>query len=269
MSSNKSGGGFKGMIATGLTLLLVISGVVGIAKVNDIDSPKDAYNFFKAWSDKIWACTEGEVEWKCETGSGSNSPADPGSNSGSNEGTNAPSSKSSTSSDDALKKLDGLKLADLEKASYNRSDWKHWTGSPCNTRETVLKEQGQNVETDAECRAVSGTWIDPYSTDTFNNSKELDIDHVIPLNYANSHGGSKWDAKKKEAFANDKSQLLAVSASENRKKSDKGPGEYMPPNKDYHCEYSKLWVDTAAKYDLSISEKDKKALTKGLNKCDA
>lgn len=266
MSSNKSTGGFKGMIATGLTLLLVISGVVGIAKVNNIDSAGDAYNFFKAWSDKIWECTEGQVAWNCKAPS-NDKPSESG-NSSSKEASRG-EAKSASNSEESIRKLEAITIADAGDTTYSRSDWKHWTGSPCNTREEVLKEQGSDVKTDNECRSISGTWVDPYSNDTFTDSGELDIDHVIPLNYANSHGGSKWDAKKKEAFANDKSQLLAVSASENRKKSDKGPAEYMPPNKDYHCEYSKLWVDTASKYDLSIGEKDRKALEKALNRCDA
>lgn len=268
-SKRSSGGGFKRMIATGLTLLLVISGIVGIVKVNNINSAGDAYDFFKAWSDKVWECSEGKVAWNCD------SPLDggsKGSGSGSDNGDKGSKGEatSNSSSDESVKKLESLTIANAnEDVSYNRSDWKHWTGSPCNTREEVLKEQGVDVQTDKECRSVSGTWNDPYSDEVFKEAGKLDIDHVIPLNYANSHGGASWSKEQKEAFANDKSQLLAVSASENRKKSDKGPSEYMPANKDFHCEYSKLWVDTASKYGISITEKDKKTLNKSLSRCDS
>lgn len=267
MNSRKSsGGGFKGLIITGITLVMLASALVGIAKVNNLNSPSDMYGFFKSWSDKVAECTGGKVEWNCESPFDGGSGA-PGGNSGSDPVPGEAGSGSS--SDESLKKVEGITISDVEKVKYDRSDWKHWTGSPCNTREEVLKEQGKNVKTDSECRATSGTWDDPYSQETFTDAGELDIDHVIPLSYANSHGGSKWTAEQKETFANDKTQLLAVDASENRKKSDKGPSEYMPPNKSYHCEYSKLWVDTATKYDLSITEKDKDTLTKALKKCDA
>lgn len=268
--NNNSSGGFKGIIASGLTIILIVSGLVGVAKVNNLNSPTDLYNYFKSYSDKIWECTEGEVKWNCDT-PGSNSA--PGKGKGSDktggEGSNS-GKKSATDKEASAKKLDTLKIAELQKVDYERSDWKHWTGSPCNTREEILKEQGTDVQTDpGTCKVLSGTWVDPYSNEVFTDASKLDIDHVIPLSAAAQRGGNGWDAAKKETFANDKSQLLAVSAGENRKKGDDGPADYMPKNKDFHCEYSKLWVDTADKYDLTITAKDKKALEKGLNTCNS
>lgn len=269
-SKNNSSGGFKGIIASGLTLILIVSGLIGVAKVNNLNSPADLYNYFKSYSDKIWECSEGEVKWNCDTSKG-------GSKSGKGSSESKPGKegaesgpKSATDKEASSKKLSTLKIAELQKADYKRSDWKHWIGSPCDTRETILKEQGTDVKTDpSTCKVLSGTWVDPYSSETITDASKLDIDHVIPLSAAAQRGGNGWNVKKKEAFANDKSQLLAVSAGENRKKGDDGPADYMPKNKDFHCEYSKLWVDTADKYDLTITAKDKKALEKGLNTCDS
>lgn len=269
MSSNngKSGGGFKGLIATGITLVLIASGLMGIAKVNNINSVPELFMYFKSYSDKIWECSEGEVQWNCDNPL----KGDSSGNSGSKGNDSKPGKGDATSTsdkDESLKKLESIKIGDAQKVNYERSEWKHWTGSPCNTRAEVLKAQGDNVKADAKnCKITAGTWIDPYSGDTFTDASKLDIDHVIPLSYAAKAGGQSWDATKKEQFANDTSQLLAVSASENRKKSDDGPADYMPKNKEYHCEYSKLWVDTAAKYNLTITQKDKQALDKGLAKC--
>lgn len=265
-NKNKSGGGFKGLIATGITLVILASGLMGVAKVNNINSVPELFMYFKSYSDKIWECSDGKVQWTCEN------PLNGGSN-GSNTGDkdSVPSKGNATSAsgkDESSKKLESIKIGTAQKVNYERSEWKHWTGSPCNTRAEVLKSQGENVKSEAKtCKITSGTWNDPYSGDTFTDASKLDIDHVIPLSYAAQAGGQSWDAAKKEQFANDTSQLLAVSASENRKKSDDGPADYMPKNKDYHCEYSKLWIDTATKYDLTITQKDKQALDKGLAKC--
>lgn len=265
MKENGGKGGFKGIVVTGIMLVLIAAGLTSIVKSNNINSPSELFAYFKSYSDKIWECSDEGLEWNCDVPfSGDNGSGSKGSE---NKSTGEATSKETV--DVSLDKLESIKIAEPQDVEYERSEWKHWTGSPCNTREEVLKEQGTDVKTDDQCRALSGTWYDVYSGETFTDSGKLDIDHVIALGYAAKHGGQEWSAAEKEKFANDKTQLLAVSAGENRSKSDAGPGEYMPSNKDYHCDYSKLWVDTASKYSLTISEKDKKALEKGLSTCDA
>lgn len=165
--------------------------------------------------------------------------------------------------------LNQIRTADpTPKDGYDRKQWPTWATvkAPCDVRETVLKEQGKNVKTNPKtCSPVEGTWDDPYTGKTVDKARALDIDHVIPLGYVYTHGGSKFDTAQRKTFANDMSNLLAVDASANRQKSDKGPAEWMP--KENKCQYSKLWVSTAKKYDLAISQPDKDVLAKELNKC--
>lgn len=184
---------------------------------------------------------------------------------------------------EASKKLDGLMLDKGQKVEYDRSEWRHWisAGSSCwNTREEVLyrdakvgstilldKSKKETKNKKEACYIIGGQWEDPYSRDVITDPKKIDIDHVIPLKYVATHGGQDWDKDKKEAYANDYEGLLAVSATENRKKSDKGPEEYMPPNIEFHCDYSKQFIYMAYKYNISITEGDKKVLKKGLNAC--
>lgn len=275
------GGGFKGAITTGLTLLILVSAVFGWANVNNIRSISGGYDYFKSWADKARECGAGEVQWNCETPVAP-APNDGASNSGNNnsggttdnqtntpdKSTDVPEASKNNSKMESFTVLDSIPLKDEEDVPYDRSTWKHWTGSPCDTRETVLFKSGSNVVQDPKsCKALSGSWVDVYSGDTFTNASDLDIDHVIPLGYAAKHGGQNWSAEKKEQFANDASHLLAVSAKENRSKSDSGPEEYMPKNKAFHCDYSKLWVSSAAKYGVSITEGDRLALKAGLQKC--
>lgn len=285
MAAKKSRGGAKEAIISGITLVVLIGAILGWARVNNINSFQSARGYFQSWADSINEC--GYINWitgKCYTPPSSNGGGSgggitwtpPSSGTGSsngNSGGSTPSGGSNTnggSKGDFQELLKGIPVAESDSnAPYDRGEWKHWIGSPCNTRQEVLKQQGQNVVLDEAkaCKVISGIWIDPYSGDEFTDPSKLDIDHVIPLSWANRNGGATWTSEQKQAFANDFDHLLATSAKENRGKGDKGPGDYMPPNKAYHCTYSQIWVFTLDKYDLSIPEKDFKALSKGLSTC--
>ena len=261
-------GGMGGSLTTIVLLFVVAGGVLGWARVNNINSVPSAYEYFKSWSDKADECYGDGTKWNCK---GNIKTPDP-------KKIKLPKLPDASGKPSAPQPNNAALLAQLEqipvKAAgsepYNRAEWKHWSivSGACDTRETVLKNQGSNVVADpSTCRAVSGSWIDPYAGEKFTDSSKLDIDHVIPLNYAAQHGGNQWSSQVKEQFANDMSQLLAASASENRKKSDKGPGKYMPPNKDFVCTYSTIWVQTAIKYGVWIEVADKAALVKGIREC--
>lgn len=271
----KASGGLSQLLSAGVVLLVVVGGLMGFMRVNNINSIIGLYDYLKAWSQEIDSCGAGNAQWTCgpdgqpvPPSSGGGAPTAPG------DGGQAPAPQvpappaNSGSTTDKLSALNALAIAKADSTDYERSDWKHWTGSPCDTRKEILKAQGSNVVTDpATCKVTSGTWLDPYSLKTFTDASKLDIDHVIPLGYAALHGGNAWSPEMKQQFANDPSQLLAVDAGENRGKSDSGPEEYMPPNRDYACTYATIWVTTATKYQLSITEGDKFALKDALQKC--
>lgn len=60
---------------------------------------------------------------------------------------------------------------------------------------------------------------------------------------------------------------LAVSASENRKKGDKGPSEYYPPNSAYRCTYAQKWRDTARIYLIALASADYNVVKSVLEAC--
>lgn len=203
---------------------------------------------------------------------GSNLPADntePG-NSAQPSPTAAPTDPSTVSESEYMAKLDSLKVAEPDHSSYSRSDYKHWViiEGKCDAREEALKKVGFSTDPKT-CRAVKGyKYTDPYTDKVISDPAKLDIDHVIPLGRANATGAKSWSPEKKRQYANDvDTVLLPVDASANRQKSDKGPGEWMPANQKFHCEYSKKYVDIASKYGLWISQSDKNALKKGLQSC--
>lgn len=208
---------------------------------------------------------------------------DPYENNGGN-GDNGGTDNSGVSNEDATNSLNGIAISDASKVSYNRDEWNHWINirSCWTVREQVLardavdgslvlKDKDGKATTDinSACEITGGKWVDVYSGKEITNPKDLDIDHMIPLNYAAQHGGQAWDKTKKEQYANnlDGTHLIAVSASENRSKSDKGPSKWKPSNTAYYCEYGKSWVSVASKWQLSVTQADADSLKEMLATC--
>jgi hypothetical protein len=78
---------------------------------------------------------------------------------------------------------------------YERTAWKHWIDEDkdCqNTRDEVLIEESEIpvcFKTDRKCKVTSGRWADPYTDEVFTDPKELDVDHMVPLQNAHRSGG--------------------------------------------------------------------------------
>ena len=158
----------------------------------------------------------------------------------------------------------------LEISRYNRKDWRHWIdedGDCQNTRAEILISQSDvRVEfaTSRKCRVVQGYWIGGLTGIVLSDASDLEIDHVIPLSYAHRHGGFSWTPLKKQRFANDPINLIPTYDLENRKKSDKGPSEYLPSDKTLACAYLGRWQTIATKYGVKIAEKDMAVMRKAL-----
>ncbi|MFE7531513.1 HNH endonuclease family protein [Kitasatospora sp. NPDC057542] len=154
---------------------------------------------------------------------------------------------------------------------YSRERFPHWIkiSGECDTRETVLARDGQDVVQNDKCQAVAGTWVSPYDGKTFTDAKALDIDHLVPLAASWRSGADTWTTDKRRAFANDleHSQLLAVSAASNRAKADKGPDAWRPPSTAYWCTYSRAWTHIKNLYGLSTTQAEKAALVEMLDTC--
>ena len=286
---NRGGGGGFGGLVVSVLILAVLGGLIfAVAKANNITNAGALIDWTRTTSVAMKNCMQPDIKfWTCFNGIGDDTKAPGGEgtegsgsgagNGGSGaegtpgQGGNEPGAEAPSvpALDAELQKLAALKVGDPQEVDYDRGQWKHWIGDRCNdTRQQVLREQAVSFKLDAEgCRVASGEWIDPYTGKTFTDPSKLDIDHVYALGAAAKNGGNDWDAAKKQAFANDKSHLLAVSASANRSKSDRNPAEWWPENDKYSCEFATKYVDVAAKYELQFSKADVKVLEKGLKTC--
>ena len=174
--------------------------------------------------------------------------------------------------------LGGLEVSQPGSMSgYSREKFHHWSKASdfgwdppqqsCDAREAALIRDGENVKVGSDCKVESGTWLDPYTSKTFTKPSDIDTDHVVPLANAWRSGASSWDDKERERYANDPDVLLSVEDNANQAKGDKGPEAWKPPNQAEWCDYATRWVKIKSKYNLSVNEQEKEALTQMLDNC--
>lgn len=172
----------------------------------------------------------------------------------------------------ARQQLDELAVgAARSMAGYSRDRFPHWTQheNGCNTRELVLKRDGTDVKTGANCKVTGGHWVSPYDNKPTNDPDALDIDHMVPLANAWRSGADSWTDDQRSQFANDLGhpQLVAVTASVNRAKGDQDPSQWQPPNRAYWCQYAQNWILVKRSWKLTATLTEKLALTNMLGTC--
>ena len=160
---------------------------------------------------------------------------------------------------------------------YDRRGWKHWSDADrdCqDARQEVLIAESLapvGYVDERECRVDTGSWIGPYTGETFDDPRDLDVDHMVPLGNAHLSGGWAWDAERKELYANDLSypdHLIAVQARANRAKGARGPEEWKPPLRSYWCVYAIDWIVIKNHWGLTVTEAEFTALQEMLNTCE-
>jgi len=160
------------------------------------------------------------------------------------------------------------------------SDWVDTDGNGCNQRDDVLLRDAVRGTTRVQMQGacdhdvVAGTWHDPYTgrTLTFTDLKDLrqaeaiQIDHVVPLAEAWVSGARRWSRTRREAFANDLGELLAVDGPTNMSKGDGDPASWRP-RRGYQCTYARRWIAVKTHYRLEIDGSEKAALNQMLGLC--
>lgn len=128
--------------------------------------------------------------------------------------------------------------------SYDRSEfgsgWLDADRDCQNTRAEMLIELSvaANLQLDPSgCRVVRGKWVDPYTDRTFTDAADVDIDHLVPLEWAWAHGANAWTPKQRRDFANNPANLIPTDDATNSAKGSKGPDQWLPPNLAYRCQY--------------------------------
>ena len=179
---------------------------------------------------------------------------------------------------DALTVLNSLEVKGrAAKTGYARSQFPHWSDpdrNGCDARNDTLKRDLTEVIYKAgtrDCKVISGLLLDPFSGKviTFSSTKSnIDIDHVVALSNAWQTGAAYFDKTKRQQIANDPLNLLAVDFSLNRQKGDGDAATWLPPLKSYRCDYVARQIAVKAKYGLWVTQAEKGAIIKLLEKCE-
>ena len=146
---------------------------------------------------------------------------------------------------------------------YDRDDWGGgWSDADrdcLNTRHEVLMTEeirsSPFLRADG-CLVTGGRWFAAFTGTFVDDPRSLDVDHFVPLANAHRSGGWAWDRATKKRFANDLDDprhLIAVTASANRSKGDKGPEAWRPPDESYWCDYADTWMDVKVRWGLTVT----------------
>lgn len=118
---------------------------------------------------------------------------------------------------------------------------------------------------------IAGKLVDPYTNQTIEFSKsrseEVQIDHVVALAEAWRSGAWAWNDNQRLQFANDPLNLLAVSGEANDDKASADAAGWLPPNKDFRCDYVARQVIVKQKYALTVDSRELKVISQLLDGC--
>jgi hypothetical protein len=149
----------------------------------------------------------------------------------------------------------------------------------CDTRNDILNRDLEDkiyVATKRCPQAVAGgTLRDPYTNATIafvrgnRVGASVQIDHLVPLAFAWDMGARDWTEPMRIRFANDPANLLAVAGGANQDKGDQPPGDWMPPNAAFWCQYAVAFIAVLRGYGLPVDEASAHRLRDASSACPA
>jgi hypothetical protein len=122
---------------------------------------------------------------------------------------------------------------------------------------------------------ATGTLHDPYTNTTVafqrgaKVGEAVQIDHIVPLAYAWDMGAYNWPFPERLRFANDPANLLAVEGQANQDKGDSPPGQWMPPNAAFACQYAMQFITVLRGYQLPVDQASAGVLRQAAATCPA
>lgn len=163
---------------------------------------------------------------------------------------------------------------DPDPHAYDRdaylSRWADTDGDCRDTRQEVLVRDRTGpirFRTDTGCRVLSGRWQGAYGGGMLSDSREVHVDHLVPLSEAHRSGAWRWREEKKQRFANDMRNLVVAEAGLNMSKGDRDPGDWRPPDRSVWCDYATRWRAIKRLYELTIDPQEEEGLKRLESRC--
>lgn len=155
-------------------------------------------------------------------------------------------------------------------------EWMDVDRNGCDTRNDILRRDLDDLvvkEGTQGCVAYSGSFVDPYTTETFyfergsGNAGELHVDHIVALSDAWHKGAANWNDETRVKFANDPMNLVVTFGDVNLAKGADDAGDWLPPNKAAHCAFAVRVVWVKDRYNLAVAQDEATALGDVLGGC--
>jgi uncharacterized protein DUF1524 len=146
----------------------------------------------------------------------------------------------------------------------------------CDTRNDILRRDLQHplIESGTNgCVVMAGLLNDPYTGQPIRfhrgttTSTLVQIDHVVALSDAWQKGAWRWTAAKRQNFANDSLNLIAVDGPTNESKGDGDAATWLPPNRTFRCQYVARQTAVKAKYGLWMTAAENQAVRRVWTGC--
>ncbi|MEK2688543.1 DUF1524 domain-containing protein [Bdellovibrio sp. GT3] len=141
-----------------------------------------------------------------------------------------------------------------------------------NTRAKVLVRDSKGEVTYRNgkfCVVEDGKWDDPYTGTVLTSSRDIQIDHMVPLKNAYMSGAFNWDYKLRCLYANYmglREHLVSAEAHENMSKGDRGPEGYLPPYEPGRCQYIRNWLAIKMLWRLTLNPDEAQAVAENISK---
>jgi len=160
---------------------------------------------------------------------------------------------------------------------YSRDEfgraWLDVDRNGCDTRNDMLARDLDDIVVDSRCRVLSGVLRVPFTGDIIffergeQTSALVQIDHVVALSNAWQTGAQDISEQRRIEFANDPLNLIAVSGRLNQQKGDSDAASWLPPDRDYWCEYVARQVGVKAHYSLWVTQAEHDQMARVLRSC--
>jgi len=151
-----------------------------------------------------------------------------------------------------------------------------WGHNGCDTRNDILRRDltALTLKGDTRgCVVLTGVLTDPYTgrsirfTRGVGTSTAVEIDHVVALADAWQSGAQAWTAQRRQEFANDPLELLAVDGPTNMSKGAGDAATWLPPAKAFRCAYVARQIAVKQKWGLWVKPAERDAMTGILGRC--
>ncbi|WP_308495786.1 GmrSD restriction endonuclease domain-containing protein [Kocuria sp. cx-455] len=166
------------------------------------------------------------------------------------------------------------------KTDYSREQfgarWSDTDRNGCDTRNDILRRDLTDVAVapgTQGCKVLSGDLTSPFTGEFIDfvagvqTSSDVQIDHVVALSDAWQKGAQNVDADRRTQFANDPLNLLAVDGPSNSAKGDGDAATWLPPAKEFRCEYVARQITVKQRYELWVTDAEKRAMDAVLSQC--